>query len=166
MRLDAKQPTDAPVPVNSKRLPAGVLVDTATNKRIPFPRKVDFDTGEVEYFVPAANGTDILIDPYTQQPYIRKYKAVGKLQLVEMGKADKLGVQPPRKVESPILPMTPEEKIDGMDQYKKLYFEVWQWRGESSRVVHDRWSEFLDKSDFLDSFLLKRTVTPVRIYNT
>ena len=160
MLLEHDKPTDAPVPVNAKRLPAGVLVDSATNKRIPFPRKVDMGTGEVEYLVPAANGVDVLVDPYTRAPYIRKYKAVGKLVLVPMAQADKLGVPPPRKVESIVQPMTKEEKIDGMREYQTLFFKVWnEMRGEADRCVKDRWDykveEFVQKNHFLDSFVLK-----------
>lgn len=150
------RPTDAPVPVNKKRLPAGVLVDQGTGKRIPFPRKVDMETGEVEYLVPAANGVDVLIDPYTQQPYVRKYKAVGKLVLVPMDKADKLGVPAPRKVVSEIQPMTPEEKVEGLRQYKKLYFDVWNGlRGEARKCTNERFGEYLVKNHFLDSWVLK-----------
>lgn len=163
MILDAKLPTDAPVPTNSKGMPAGVLVDLGTNKRIPFPRKANMETGEVEYLVPAANGTDILVDPYTRAPYVRKYKAVGKLKLLPLDGADRLGIGPPKKVESPILPMTKDEKIGGMEQYRKLFHEVWKWRGESTRAVDPRWEEFLKTSEFLDEFCLKRTFVTTTI---
>ena len=162
MLLDANKPTDAPVPTDSKCRPAGVLVDLGTGKRIPFPRKVDMATGDVEYLVPAANGVDVLVDPYTRAPYVRKYKAVGKLELVPMGRADKLGIKPPQKVESPILPMTKEEKVAGLEQYRSLYFKVWnEIRGDSSRVVDTRWEDYLKTNTFLDDFVLKRRFVSV-----
>jgi len=166
--LQHDKPTDAPVPVNSKRLPAGVLVDSATMKRIPFPRKVDMETGEVEYLVPAANGVDVLIDPYTQQPYIRRYKAIGKLVLEPMAKADRLGVAPPKKVVSEIQPMTPEEKVEGLNQYKRLYFQVWNGiRGEAAKCVNDRFADYLKTNHFLDSFLFPQLQrTAVRIHTS
>lgn len=168
MLLDAKKPTDAPVPVNSKGLPAGVLVDLGTMKRIPFPRKVDMDTGEVEYLVPTANGTDVLVDPYTRAPYVRKYKAVGKLVLEPYHKADKLGVPPPRKIEGIVLPMTKEEKVAGLEEYKKVYFKVWNgMRSESLRCVDDRFGDYLRKTgamDFLDQFMgIRSRPVPVTI---
>lgn len=164
MLLQHDRPTDAPVPVNSKRRPAGVLVDQGTGKRIPFPRVVDTENGYVEYLVPAANGVDVLIDAYTQQPYVRKYKAVGKLVLLPMAQADKLGVPPPKKVESVIEPMRPEEKVEGLRQYKKLYLEVWNgFRGEAVKCVNDRFAEYLKQNSFLDAFVLAKTTVPVGI---
>ena len=157
MILDAKSPTNAPVPVNSKGRPAGVLVDLGTMKRIPFPRKVDMETGEVEYLVPAANGVDVLVDPYTRAPYVRKYRAVGKLVLEPMAKANRMGVAPPQKVESVIQPMTKEEKVAGLEQYKVIYHKVWnEMRGESRRCVDARFQDYLTRTGvmgFLDQFM-------------
>lgn len=168
MLLDAKKPTSAPVPTNKQGHPAGVLVDTGTMKRIPFPRKVDMATGEVEYLVPAANGVDVLVDPYTRAPYVRKYKAVGKLVLEPYAKADKLGVPPPRKVEGEVQPMTAGEKVAGLEQYKTVYFKVWnEMRHEARRCVDGRWEDYLTKSgamDFLDQFVgIRSRPVPVRI---
>lgn len=165
MLLDAKKPTDAPVPVNRQRRPAGVLVDLGTMKRIPFPKKWDVERGEVEYMVPAANGVDVLIDPYTQQPYVRKYKAVGKLVLEPLDKADKMGVGAPKKVVSHIEPMTPEEKVEGLREYQRLYFQVWNgFRGEAAKCVNDRFGDWLSQNSFLDAFVLKSRPVPARVH--
>ena len=151
---------DNPIILDAKRDRCpGVLYDHGTGKRVPFARKINFQTGEVEHLVPAANEVDIAVDPYTRGAYVRKYKAKGKLELIPFGKADKLGVAPPKKVEGRIEPLTKEEKVEGLDRYKKVFFEVWQWRGNSDRVVDPQWQQYvkeLQDNDFLDSFVIRR----------
>ena len=153
MLLDARQPEK----------PAGVLIDTGTGKRIPFARKVDYDTGDYEYLAPAPNGTDIMVDPYTRAPVVRRGKAVGRLELVPFDKAAAIGCGPPKKVPCRIEPLTKDEKIAGLEQYKKVYIEVWQGiRGESRRCVEERFTDYLgaEAMAFLDCFRLR--TRPVR----
>ena len=131
---------DNPIILDAKRDRCpGVLYDHGTGKRVPFARKINFQTGEVEHLVPAANEVDIAVDPYTRGAYVRKYKAKGKLELIPFGKADKLGVAPPKKVEGRIEPLTKEENSD--------------------RVVDPQWQQYvkeLQDNDFLDSFVIRR----------
>ena len=133
----------------------GVVIDTGTGKRIPFVRKADFETGEYEALAVAPNGVDYLADEDGKVVVVRG-RAVGKLELVPLERAKDLG-RKPVKVESPIEPMTADEKREGLDQYRRTYFDVWRWRGEADRCVHSRWEEFLQQNDFLDCFVLKRT---------
>jgi hypothetical protein len=56
-----------------------------------------------------------------------------------------------------IEPIRPEVRLDGLEQYKRAYLHVWNYRGESRRCVADRWSEFLLKNDFLDAFVIRRS---------
>lgn len=151
MILDARSPEK----------PAGVLIDTGTGKRIPFARNVNFVTGEYEYLAPAPNGVDILVEPYSRRPIVRKGKAVGKLELVPFQRAVSLGCAAPKRVVSVIQPMTKDEKIAGLEQYKKLFYDVWRWRGDAARSVDPRWEEYLMNTDFLDCVVLKRKVVPV-----
>lgn len=150
MILDAQTP----------QKPAGVVFDHGTGKRIPFVIRCDFATGDYEAHVPAPNGMDVIVDPYTRRPVVRKGKAVGRLELIPFGKTHKMGVAPPKKVVAAVQPMTKDEKIAGMDQYKKCYFEVWRWRGDSERVVMNKWIEELKQSDFMDCFVLQKTMKP------
>jgi len=124
-------------------------------------RKFDTETGEYEYLQPAPNGVDVLCDEL-DQPIVVKGKAKGKLELVPLDGAAQFGFRLPQRVKSPIQPMTVEQKIDGLDTYKRVYTQVWQWRGESRRCVDTRWADYLAQSDFLDCFVLKRRLVPVK----
>lgn len=148
MILDARMPEK----------PAGVLIDHGTGRRIPFARTVDFSTGEYTYLCPAPNGVDILVDPYTRRPFVRKGKAVGRLELVPFEKAAAIGCKAPEKVESNIQPMSPDERIEGMRQYQRCFMDVEKWRGNSRRVIDTKFEEFCKQSSFLDSFVIRRTV--------
>ncbi len=145
----------------SKEKPAGVLVDLGTGLRIPFARKVDFERGTYEHLVPAPNGVDVLVDEYGK-PLVRQGRAVGRLELVPLDKAATIGAAPPpQKVYSPIEPLSADQKIDGLEQYKRVYVEVWQWRGESRKCADERFhAEFLRKNSFLDAFVIRRKVVP------
>lgn len=153
MILDAKAPEK----------PAGIVVDTGTGKRIPFVRKFDTDTGEYEAFCPTADGKDILLDEHWK-PILLKGKAIGKLVMVPMDQASLLGAEPPQKKQSPIQPLSPEQKLDGLEQYKKVFFEVWSYKGQSKRCTNDRWDNYLSTlrdNSFLDAFVIRRRTMPV-----
>lgn len=142
-----------------KEQPAGILIDTGTNKRIPFARKANFDTGEYEAFAVAPDGESILADEQWK-PVIIKGRAVGKLQLVPFNDAAQFGWKPPQLKQSPIQTLPADLKLDGLERYKKAYFEVWNGhRQEAKKCVADRWDNKLDTLkglEFLDTFVLKR----------
>lgn len=152
MILDARAPEK----------PGGVLVDRGTGKAIRFARKFDTATGEWEAFQVAPDGESILCTE-DHTPIVIRGKAVGKLELVPLEKAHVFGLKEKQeRVFSPIQPMSADQKLDGLEQYKAIYTKVWnEMRGESRRCVDDRWAQFLEKSDFLDSFILKRRSVPV-----
>ena len=142
----------------------GVLYDTGTGKRIPFARRYDPDTGEYEHFLPAPNGVDVIGDD-CGVPLLRRGKARGKLVLLDDGKAAHLGVKPaPAKVvPQTVEPMTAEERIEGLEVYKRCYFQVNnEFRGEAKRNVNDKWQEYLKGTGFLDHFLLTKVTVPIR----
>ena len=128
---------------------AGVLVDRGTGQRIPFARWFDTDTGDYEAY-DTPDGRDILRDELGV-PQTKRGRAVGKLELLTMQDA----------VDLRLLVTTPKiaKTIDnaaGLEQYKRVYFDVWQWRGEARRCVNDHWSEYLAQSDFLDDLVIRR----------
>lgn len=141
--------------------PRGVLIDRGTNKRIPLAIWFDPETGEYEAYKAAPNGHDILVGN-DERPVKYKGKSKGKLELLATGQARLLGhaAMPPRKVKEVIEPAIDEEA--GLEIYKKCYIEVWSWRGMPRRSIDDRWSDYLSKTDFLDSFILKRRIVPTR----
>ncbi len=153
MILDARAPEK----------PAGILIDTGTNRRIPYARTVDFDNNTYEALATAPNGIDYLCDE-RMQLVILKGKAVGQLKLVPLDHAEQLGVKKePEKVSSPIQPLSADIKLQGLESYKEVYFKVWNGiRGESNRCVASRFDEYLKKSDFLDTFCVRRRSVPVR----
>lgn len=159
MLVDSRRavPADLPVPKNAQMKPAGVLIDTGTGKRIPFAVWADMETGEYEALTPAPNGVDYHCDLETGEPLRYRGRARGRLELVSAEGARDLA-PPPRKVTGVIEPMSPEQKRHGVEQYKRVYFEVWQFRGESKRVVDTRFADYLAKSNFLDAFVLRRHV--------
>ncbi len=139
-----------------KEKPAGVLIDRGTGKRIPLAFKADMDTGEWEAHVPAPNGTDIQADEL-HRPMTCKGRAVGKLELVSMEGAEHFGVKPPQLVDSPVVVITKDMKLAGLDSYKRTYFQVWNnFRGEAQKCVNDRFSDYLKKNQFLDTFCIRR----------
>lgn len=158
MLIDSRKPIG-----NTGQRPSGVVIDHGTGKRIPFVIWCDFATGDYEAHVPAANGVDVMVDAYTRVPFVRKGKAVGKLELVPFAKAAAIGCTAPKKVVQIIQPMTKDERINGMEEYKRVFKEVWKWRGNSERVVNSQWDNFLMNSDFLDDFCLRRTVIPTGV---
>lgn len=145
MLLDARQPEK----------PSGILVDHGTGKRIFKPRRVDFSSGEYEAFAAAPNGKDILVGD-DDRPVVVRGKSVGRLELVPIGSAHQFGVEKPKLTKSDVQPLSADQCLEGLEQYKKVYREVWCWRGESNRCVDDRWHQFLKTNDFLDSFMLRR----------
>lgn len=156
--MDAKLPTDAPVPINQAGKPAGVLVDGGTNRRIPFAIKADLSSGYYEYLVPAPDGRNVLVDELAR-PIVRQGRAVGKLVLEPIGKAAALGLykEPSKKVYSPLQPMTKDEKVAGLEQYKEVYIKVWnELRQVDRREVDAKWAQYLSTNKFLDCMVLKR----------
>lgn len=148
----------------SKTKLAGVLIDTGTGKRIPFARRFDPETGEYEHFVPAPNGVDILVDDRFV-PFIRRGKAVGRLELVPLDDARLLGSDcKPKKVQGTILPLSRDEKVAGLETYKRVYVQVWsELRGEARKTVDSKWEDFLRNNDFLDEFLIPLTKKTVSV---
>jgi hypothetical protein len=142
---------------------AGVLIDRGTGRRIPFAVWFDPETGDYEHFQPAANGVDMACDE-DWNPIRVRGRAKGKLELVPLGEAAKVGWKEPAKVRETIK-LTNEDREAGLEQYKKVYVHVWQDRGEARRIVDDRWEEYLRKSSFFDDLILKRLKRkPVRIH--
>lgn len=135
--------------------PGGIVVDRGTGKRIPFVRWFDAETGEYEAFQPTADGLHYWCEEDCVTPIVVRGRAVGRLELVPIEQAHAFGVVEPEKKQSAVQPGT-IDRVAGLEVYKKVYSEVWRWRGESRRVVADRWDEFLTKNDFLDCFILKR----------
>lgn len=140
---------------NAPARPAGVLVDHGTGKRIPYARKANLETGEYEAFVLAPNGTDILCDE-NRQPIVRKGQAVGRLELVPFGDARLLGTDlQPKVSEFLVQPMGKDEKIAGLETYKRCFVQVFnELRGEARKTVDSRWEDFLKTNDFLDEFVI------------
>lgn len=122
---------------------AGILIDRGTGRRIPLARWFDEETGEWEAFAEAPNGA-VRCDEQGR-PILRRGRAVGRLELVPLGKAKLLPGPPP----------TPA--AEGLASYQRLYFEVWQWRGEAQRCVNGRWIDFLKQNEFLDAFVIRRS---------
>lgn len=153
MILDARAPDK----------PAGVLIDTGTNRRIPYARRANFDTGEYEALVEGPEPDSVIVgDDDREEPVVVRGRAVGKLKLVPLEQAHAFGLEvEPRKVRQTVLPMTADQRIAGLEQYKQVYVKVWnELRRESRRCVDDRWAEYLSKSDFLDAYVLKRRIVP------
>lgn len=139
---------------------SGVLVDSGTGRRIPFPVWFDPDTGEYEAIKVAANGVDMACDEdYRSITY--RARAQGQLKLLPFGQAASIGQAPPPK-QVVDAAFTAERRMAGLEQYKRVYHEVWRWRGESRRAVDDRWDDFIAQSDFLDHFVLRRRSSTVR----
>ena len=139
-----------------------VVIDTGTGKRIPKVVWFDSLTGEYEYLVLAPNGHDMLMDEYGKT-ISRRGRAVGKLELVPIEQAANLGQfkLPPKKVHSPIQPLSKDEKIAGLECYKDVYITVWQDVKRVDReTVNQKWLDYLRKTPFLDSFVLRRRSTP------
>lgn len=151
MRLEHKQ-ADAPRNV--------VIVDGATQQRIPMVQRIDTDTGEYEALLPSPDGRNAVVDVTTKQLVRIQGKLKGPVKFVPIDNAAPFGYQPPKPVETTIIPLTADVKLAGQQQYERVFKNVWQYRGEHGRRLHDRWCEYVEKSDFLDSFLLKRHSTP------
>lgn len=147
MILDARQP----------ERPAGVLYDHGTGKRVPFARKVDFETGEYEAIVPSPDGQNYSCDEDGSLRIVRGH-AVGKLELVPFEQAKHLGRMPkPERWASAIEPMTADQKRDGLRQYQEVFVKVnREVRHKTKAKVEDEWARFLRDNSFLDEFVIKR----------
>ena len=144
------------LPVNKKGLPAGVLIDHGNGRRIPFARRVNFATGEYEHLVPSPDGHDVMIDPITRKTLVRRGKALGRLELAEMGKAKLLGpgASPPKPVPCSIEVVTEDQIKQGREQYGELFRWARRFWGESKRAANDSWEEFMRSSDLMTGYLL------------
>lgn len=151
MKLDSRQPI-----LGTKVMPSGVVFDHGTGKRIPFVTWFDAETGEYEQHIPAANGVDVLVHPITRIPYRRKGKATGRLELIPITQAHLFNAAPPQKVVQRIQTITYDQKLEGMKQYKSLFYKVEEIRGNSQRVTNGKWDDFLLNNSFLDDFVLRR----------
>lgn len=137
--------------VDSSSGTAGVVIDHGTGQRIPFVRWYDSDTGEYEAIRVASNGVDYACDD-KWKPITYRAKAVGRLELVPWNDAVKVGLIPePKKVKDE----RPNIR-EGLETYQKLFVEVWQFRGESRRVVDERFDTYLRQNNFLDHLILRR----------
>jgi hypothetical protein len=133
------------VRIDARQGVRGVLIDRGTGRRIPLARWYDPETGEYEAFAEGPGGTVRLDDK--GQPVIVRGRAVGRLELVPQGSA----WSPPKP---PAPTVTPP--AEGLVQYQRVYFEVWNRRGEARKCIQGRWREFLQKNDFLDTFVIRR----------
>jgi len=124
----------------------GILVDRGPNRRIPLARWYDPATGEYEAFVEGPGGTVRRGDD--GQPQVVRGRAQGKLELVPLGSAWQPAPPPAPKGTPP---------AEGLAQYQRVYFEVWNRRGEAKKCIRDRWQEFLRQNDFLDAFVIRRS---------
>lgn len=144
----------------------GYVVDTGTNKRIPFCTRFNNDTLEYEAHLATPDGKNYQVDEDYRLITITG-KAKGRMRFVPFGEAEALGeTETPQadRIKQTIPTISPEQKLAGLEQYKQVYTEVWQWRGESRRTVDDRWGQFLADNDFLDALCLKHRPVPVTIY--
>lgn len=132
---------------------AGVLFDRGTGRAIRFARWFDAETGEYEAIRVASNGVDMACDDdYKVLRY--RGKAVGRLELVPLSRGALLGVEPEKKVEP--MRLTVQEKEQGVEDYRKLYYGVWGRREEAKRSIDERWVRFVQGSSFLDGLILKK----------
>ena len=135
---------------------AKVLVDRGTNCRIPFAIWYDPATGDYEHFKLASNGVDMAADD-DWNPIRVRGKAIGALVLVPLGDSHQFGYREPVKIKEKALPkLSLEQRHAGLDQYRKVYTQVWQFRGESRRAVDERWEQYLKENVFFDSLMLRR----------
>ena len=141
---------------------SGVVIDTGTGRRIPKVIWFDSTTGDYEYHVPAPNGHDVLIDEYGAV-VVRRGRAIGKLELIPLDQAANIGQfkVPPKQVHQTVQPLSKDEKIAGLECYKDVYISVWQDVKRVDReTVNQKWLDYLRKTPFLDSFVLRRRSTP------
>jgi len=82
-----------------------------------------------------------------------------------MKKAQLVGAEkPPEKVYQTPVTLTPSQVVEGLEQYRNVYFKVWERRGVSNKRTADRWdaymiqehAELFAKYDFLDEMLVGR----------
>jgi hypothetical protein len=137
---------------------AGVLFDHGANAPIRFAVWFDAETGAYEALKVASNGVDIACDSdYKAIRY--RGRAKGRLELVPFGDARLLGRVPVKTKEEIATPLPQGAKEQGLDDYKRLYFTVWNQRGESLKCIDDRWLAFLKENSFLDHLCLRKSRT-------
>lgn len=133
----------------------GILFDYGTGKAVRFAVSCNLETGEYEAIQVAPDGINYACDEnYKAIKY--KGRAKGKLEIFPIGDTRLIGVEPVKQA-SPIVTPLPEQAIEqGLADYQKLYFDVWKWRGDSTRIVQDKWEDFLRDNPFLDHLVIKR----------
>lgn len=134
----------------------GVLWDHGANAPIRFVRWYDDSSGEYEAIKVAANGIDMVREEHSTKAVHYQGRAKGRLELIPIGDAKLLGRVPQKVVEQIPTPLPSGAKEDGITDYKRLYFQVWQHRGEANRCVDERWLDFLKNNPFLDSLVLRK----------
>lgn len=139
--------------VHSKDGQAGVLLDHGTGKAIRFAVWYDAESGDYEAIHIASNGVDMACD---EDYKLLRYqgKAVGKLELIPLNRASDLGVEPQKVIEPERL--TVQQKEQGIEDYRKLYYGVWGKRGYAPKTVDSKWVDFVSKSSFLDSLIIRK----------
>lgn len=129
---------------------AGILVDLGTGRRIPFAVWFDTETGDYEAHEATADGRSMLAAEDCVTPLgTFRGRAVGQLKLVPMENAKLLGATPTPRAKR-------VEKAEGLERYKRVYFEVWQFRGEAKRTATSRWADYLLRDGFLDDLVIRR----------
>jgi hypothetical protein len=136
---------------------AGVLYDHGAHKPIRFAIWYDVATGEYEAWQVASNGKDIACDKrYRGIKY--RGKAKGRLELIPLNAATPvLGPEPEKRLD--LLSsrrLSIQQREQGVEDYRRLYGEVWGHRGEAHRCIDERWLAWVQKSSFLDSLIIKK----------
>ncbi len=135
---------------------AGVLLDHGTGLAIRFAVWYDDETGDYEALKVASNGQDYACDERYKAIRYRG-KAKGKLELISLGDARLLGKVNPQKVPEVVAtPLPHGAKQQGLEDYKRLYFHVWNQRGDAMKCVDQRWIDFLKNNTFLDHLILRK----------
>ena len=100
--------------------PKGVFYDDGTGKRITYVRWADTETGEYVALEPEPDG----------EASGRQYRAraVGRLKFVPLAGARVIK----RK-------QTEEDRALGLEQYRKLFYDMWRFREEAKKHVAQRW---------------------------
>src|SRR5262249_16120959 len=97
-------------------------------KRIPFARKVDFETGKWEALLPTPDGKNVVTDEHNKVVVLTGQAERPKL--VPMEHAHLFGVKEPEPVQFHVIPVSAEAKLQGQQQYERVFKNVWQYRGE------------------------------------
>lgn len=99
----------------------GTVYDDGLGRRIPFVRWANLDTGEYV----------ALEEEHDGSASGRQYRgrAVGRLRFVPQGNAFVIK-----------RPLTENEKLMGLEQYRKLFFDVYKFRENANKHIAQDWS--------------------------